>query len=274
MPRPLLAIPLALAGLLIAYWTLLFLVQRSMLFPAPLVAGAPARPPDAQQIWLPGHAGPTEAWLLPPLRGGRARASLIIFAHGNGELIDYWPPVFDEARRAGVALLLVEYPGYGRSPGTPTQSSITQAVLAGFDWAATQPTIDPSRIIVEGRSLGGGAACQLALRRPVAALVLESTFTSVRAFARQFGTPGFLVRDPFDNLAAISHYHGPVLILHGGQDDVIPPEHGQRLAAAVPGADFQLMPCGHNDCPPSWPMVGPFLLRHGLVNQDLDSAAT
>lgn len=152
------------------------------------------------------------------------RAPLLVFTHGNAELIDNFADQFTIPRAAGYAVLLVEYPGYGRS-------------------------------------LGGGAACILATSRPVAALILESSFTSVRALGRQLLVPGFLIRDPFDNLVALRSYRGPLLVLHGDRDEVIPVEHGRQLAAAVPVAEFAVLTCGHNDCPRSWETIMTFLSK-------------
>jgi fermentation-respiration switch protein FrsA (DUF1100 family) len=262
-----LVLPLGLTvtALVAGYWTLLFLAQRSLLFPAPPAAGAPPRPADAQQLWLATAAGSTEAWFLPPTAPVAGPSPLILYTHGNGELIDYWPPAFAEPRRWGVAVLLVEYPGYGRSAGHPSEATITEAVLAAYDWAQARPDVHPGRIVAYGRSVGGGPACQLAARRPVAALVLESTFTSVRVFARGFGAPAFLVRDRFDNLAVVRQYRGPVLLLHGSRDDIIDPRQSRVLAAAAPQAELHLLPCGHNDCPPPWPWLHAFLQRRGIL---------
>ena len=161
-------------------------------------------------------------------------------------------------------MLLLEYPGYGRSEGRPSQRSITEAILAADAWARQQPRIDASRIIPYGRSLGGSAAAILAAERPAPALILESAFTSARAFARQFGAPGFLVRDPLDTLAAVGRFRGPVLVLHGDHDEIVPLDHGRTLAAASPRATFRPLPCGHNDCPRPWAEVRRFLDVHGL----------
>lgn len=254
---------LGLAALLL-WWGFLWTVQRRLLFPAPLSAGAAAMPRDAEAVWLDGAGGKSEAWLLRP-PGGAGPAPLLIFTHGNGELIDYWPDAFAGARRQGVAVLLVEYPGYGRSGGAPGEASIREAVLAAYDWAVRQPGIDSTRIIAHGRSLGGGAAAILAAERPVAALVLESSFSSVRAFARGFGAPGFLVRDPFDTRTRLATIAAPVLLLHGRHDAVIPTWHADALKAARPEAQLEWMDCGHNDCPPSWPRVARFLSAHGII---------
>jgi fermentation-respiration switch protein FrsA (DUF1100 family) len=265
LSKPLVILGLAVAALFAAYWALLFLTQRALLFPAPPASGAPARPADAAQLWLATAGGRTEAWFLPATARPAAASSLLIFSHGNGELIDHWPAEFDPPRSWGVAVLLVEYPGYGRSHGHPAEATITQTMLAAYDWARAQPGIDPGRIVAYGRSVGGGAACQLAARRPVSGLILESAFTSVRAYARGYGAPAFLVRDPFDNQAVLRQYRGPLLLLHGSHDDVTPASHSQALAAAARQAELHLLPCGHNDCPRQWPLIRAFLGRHGLL---------
>jgi fermentation-respiration switch protein FrsA (DUF1100 family) len=189
----------------------------------------------------------------------------LIFTHGNGELIDYWPDAFDEPRRWGLGVLLVEYPGYGRSAGRPSEPAILESMLAADDWMRRQPQIDASRLVPYGRSLGGSAAALLAVERRVPALILESAFTSARAFASQFGAPGLLVRDPLDTLAAVRRFDGPILVLHGDRDEIVPTAHGRALAAASSRATLQLLPCGHNDCARPWRHVRTFLEAHGLL---------
>lgn len=246
-----------------AYWLLLFLVQRAMIYPAPAPGGF-ARPADAQQIWLNTPAGATEAWFLPPHNTGSRPAPLILFAHGNAELIDHWAAAFSEPRDWGMAVLLVEYPGYGRSAGRPSQETIGRTFEAAFDWARAQPGIDTGRVVLYGRSLGGGAVAALSLTRPAAALILESSFTTTAALALRFLAPPFLVRDRFDNLTAIGKFRGPRLILHGDHDEIIPTSHGRRLAAAA-GVPVELLPCGHNDCERPWPQIHRFLVREGMI---------
>ena len=260
-----LTIAAVLAGLLALYWGLLFFGQRAIIFPAPPVADAPARPRDAQAIWLETPTGSVEAWYLRPLRTTVGSAPLLVFTHGNAELIDHWPAEFHLPRQWGMAVLLVEYPGYGRSQGQPTQASVTAAVLAAYDWARGQSDIDTARVIAYGRSLGGAAATALAGARPIAALILESTFSRAQDFARQFGAPGLLVRDRFDNLKGVHSLKAPLLILHGTRDRIVPVAHAQALHAAQPVSELVLMPCGHNDCPRPWSSIERFLRHHALL---------
>jgi fermentation-respiration switch protein FrsA (DUF1100 family) len=251
---------LAFAGALFAFACF---AGRRVLFPAPPLPREGEWPigETVQRVWLETPSARSEALLLAAEPRGGEPAPLLLYAHGNGELIDYWAGEFEPLRAAGVSVLLVEYPGYGRSSGSPSQASIAQSMVAAFDWAVAQPGVDRARVAGYGRSLGGGAVCALARERALAALVLESTFTSVTALAAElFHLPGFLVRDPFDNLAAVGAFPGPVLVLHGERDEMIPFEHARRLHAANPRARLHGLPCGHNDCARPWPLIQDFLI--------------
>ena len=171
--------------------------------------------------------------------------------------------------RMGISLLLVEYPGYGRSEGSPSQDSITETFVSAYDVLSSRKDVDASRIIFMGRSLGGGALCALAQKRPSAALILMSSFTSVRSFAIRYLAPSFLVRDPFDNLAVVKNYANPVMIIHGKRDAIIPFGHGQKLHQAAKQSVLIVYEAGHNDCPPNWDIfwkdVEGFLRQHGII---------
>ncbi len=269
-------------GLLVylAYCCLLFLLQRHILFPRGQI-GAPSPEPSSiaglERIWLDTDFGKTEAWFLPPSTShGAGRAPALIFAHGNAELIDFWPLEFKKITSLGIGVLLVEYPGYGRSQGAPSQKSITETFVAAYDAIVARNDVDPSRIVLLGRSLGGGAVCALAEKRPAAALILLSAFTSVRSLALNFLFPGFLVLDTFDNLSMVKSYPGPVLVVHGRNDNLIPYKHGTALCRAARQCRMLTYDCGHNDCPPSWDIfckdVESFLLAAGIMHKSPQQA--
>jgi fermentation-respiration switch protein FrsA (DUF1100 family) len=246
-----------------------FFGQRSLVFPGSRTMRDLA--PEAfggERVWLDAGGARTEAWLLPA-RNASAGGPLLVYAHGNGELIDHWVEAFEPARERGAAALLVEYPGYGRSRGSPSERSIQAAMAAAYDFATQQRGFAGRPIVGWGRSVGGGAVCALARERPLAALVLESTFTSVTRMAQIFGMPApfapLLVRDPFDNLTLVRRFAGPVLVLHGERDEMIPPEHALTLKAAARAAELHWLPCGHNDCERPWQPVLSFLERNGLL---------
>lgn len=263
-----------LAGALLVYGVYclaLFLLQRSLMFPRFLLdagQGPPAGPAVAVQ-WIDVGFGPVETWLLAPAEGSPEPAPAVVVAHGNGELIDFLPDEFAPLRQMGAAVLLVEYPGYGRSGGAPGQERIAAVFEAAYDRLCGRPEIDPERIAFFGRSLGGGAVCALSLRRSARALILVSTFTSARSFARRYLAPGFLVKDSFDNLAALKAYSGPVLLVHGRQDEVVAFRHAEILAEAAEDGRLIALDCGHNDCPPDpdrfWRQISDFLTQAGVL---------
>jgi len=151
----------------------------------------------------------------------------------------------DELRRWGLAILLVEYPGYGRSSGVPSEEGIRAAMVEAYDLLLTLPGIDASAILGFGQSLGGGAILTLAKERPLGALMLMSTFSSLEPFAHDYFMPAFLLRDRFDNAAALAEFPGQVLLMHGTEDTLIAPDHAQRLFAVRPDADMRWYRCGH-----------------------------
>jgi uncharacterized protein len=249
----------------VAYGALACGIQRSLLYPRPPVpAGSPVEGRDDVRVAWVGPERSTEVWLLPP-RDSAGPAPYLVFTHGNGELIDDWLDAFAVPRAWGLGVMLVEYPGYGRSRGTASERSIREAQLAAYDFLASQPDVDRGRIFAHGRSLGGGPACALARERPVAALILESTFTSLRPFFRPYGLVGPLVLDPYDNIETVQEFAGPVLVLHGEHDEVIPVWHGRELAARARAAELHVLDCGHNDCPRPWTLVRAFLERNAFL---------
>ncbi len=257
--------------LYIAYCGFLFLIQRHLLFPRFLVEtpSPMEKISSLERIWVNTSFGRVETWFLPPPHGTVKPAPTVIFAHGNGELIDFWPHELKPFNRLGIGVLLVEYPGYGRSDGTPSQRSIHETFVSAYDALASREDVDSSRMILFGRSVGGGAVCALAADRPSAALILMSTFLSARSFASKYLAPGFLVRDPFDNLTAVKAYPAPVLVIHGKRDDIIPYGHGTTLYHAAQHGKMLSYDCGHNDCPPNWDLffqdVASFLHEAGIL---------
>jgi fermentation-respiration switch protein FrsA (DUF1100 family) len=224
-----------------------------------------------EAIWFDVGGARVEAWFLPSRTA--ARAPLLVHAHGNGELIDIQVQSVAALRDAGIGVLLVEYPGYGRSTGTPTEKSVTATFLAAYDWATHEARVDPARIIGYGRSLGGGPVAQLAARRPLAAIVLESTFTSIGELVRDKGIPAWLVVNEFDTRAVLEKYPGPVLILHGTKDGTFPVALAHALHKASPRSELHVQDCGHNDCPPQWDLLLSFLDKNGVFSKSVSGGS-
>jgi uncharacterized protein len=154
---------------------------------------------------------------------------IILMFHGNAygaaDAAAWFRPVTD----AGYGLIAAEYRGYSGNPGRPSQSGVAQDADAFFAYAKRVSGGRP--FIVVGHSLGGGVALDLATRRKLDLVITIGTFTGIKPLAPSLVRA--LVRDPFDNKTAVQSTEGPLYIVHGTQDEVIPFDHGQSLYAAV-----------------------------------------
>jgi len=174
-------------------------------------------------------------------------ALTILYAHGNGEDLGQVAPMLEALRQHGFSVLGFDYRGYGASTGgPPTTSGATRDMESVYEHAVHTLGVPPSRLVLYGRSVGGGPAADLAARLPVGGLVLESTFTST--FVVMTRVP-LLPFDRFPNLRRIRQVRAPVLVIHGTADEVIPVSHGRRLyqAASNPKEAFWVDGAGHND---------------------------
>lgn len=249
----------------------LYFSQGSIIFPGTKnrVASVAPAAGGSEILRISTSEGNVDALFLPATVGEGRATPVMIFGHGNGEVIDYLTAAFKGFRERGIAVLLVEYPGYGRSTGSPSEVSIRAAMDAAYDRIASDPRVDRGRIFGFGQSIGGGAICLLARDRPLRALILQSTFPSLDIFTASYWAPSFLLRGHFDNVSAVRQFKGPVLVIHGREDRLIPWTQGQRLASASEHSTFRLYNCGHGCWDPEhlpfWQDATPFLVQAGIL---------
>lgn len=164
-----------------------------------------------------------------------AKATLLFF-HGNAGNISHRLDSVSIFRGLGLSVFIIDYRGYGRSGGRPSEQGTYKDAQAAWNYLVDERRLRPDEIIVFGRSLGGGVAAGLAARVSPAAVILESTFTSIKELGKHYYP--YLpvswiarVRYPVDE--DISSFNCPVLVIHSEQDDVVPFRHGQRLFATA-----------------------------------------
>lgn len=170
----------------------------------------------------------------------------VLFSHGNAEDIGHNREFFERLNRWGYSVLGYDYHGYGLSEGRPTERNAYVAVEAAYAYLLGELGVEPNAVIVLGRSIGSGPAVHLATREPVAGLVLESAVTSAfRVITRR----GILPFDKFVNIEKIGDVRCPVLVIHGSEDEIVAPWHGEAMyeAANEPKQFWRVEGAGHND---------------------------
>ncbi len=187
------------------------------------------------------------SWYRPAANG---QATMAYF-HGNAGHIGHRGEKVRPYLDAGIGLLLVGYRGYGGNSGSPDEAGLHADGQAAYDFLA-EKGVPSDRIVVYGESLGSGIAIQLASRRPVGGVVLESAFTSISdlaAYHYPFLPVRPLVIDLFDSLTAIATVAAPKLFLHGELDSMVPVDHARRLQSAAPKPTESsfIADGGHND---------------------------
>jgi len=175
----------------------------------------------------------------------------VLFFHGNGGNISHRGDSLYIFHKLKLNVLIIDYPGYGESEGSPSETGLYQSANAAWQYLISDKKTNPENIIIFGRSLGGAVATDLASRVKAGGLILESTFSSARDFVN-IAFPVFsyfiYLRYSFDSLNKIKKVTAPVLMIHSPDDEVIPFELGQKLFTAVQSEkEFLQIEGGHND---------------------------
>ncbi len=177
---------------------------------------------------------------------------VILFCHGNAGNISHRLENVKLLVDQGLSVLIFDYRGYGKSEGKPTESGLYADGLAAYSFLVGHKHIRPSDIIPFGRSLGSSVAIEIALKRKVRSLIIESAFTSTKDMAKTlflFRPFSFLMPVHYDNLKKIAAIRVPKLVIHGKRDEIVPFHMGERLyqAAPKPKRFFPVKGGGHND---------------------------
>jgi len=210
-----------------------------------------------QMIFLPPPPGyrDTPEVLKVPTKDGKHIAAIYIvnpasnytmlLSHGNGEDLGSVLPMLPGLANLGFNVFAYDYRGYGLSEGTPSERHVYSDIDGAYNYLTEKLQVAPARIVAYGRSLGAGASVDLAARRPLGGLILESPFlTAFRVMTR---VPLFPF-DKFRNVDKIGRVRCPLLIMHGEADEIVPFWHGRQLFDKAPGPKtFVAIPAAHHN---------------------------
>jgi uncharacterized protein len=235
--------------ILFLFWSM----QRRLIYlpshdvPAPASAGLP----NAEAITFPTEDGLTLNGWFVPARAPATGDAVIVF-NGNAGNRAYRSDIASGLARAGIAVLLFDYRGYGGNPGWPSETGLAIDARAALRYLSSRPDIDRQRITYFGESLGGGVAVRLAREHRPRTLVLRSPFTSL-ADTGQHHFPYLPVRwllaDRFASVDVIAGIDAPLLVIAAAHDSVVPSEQSRRLfdAAREPKRLLIIEGVDHND---------------------------
>jgi pimeloyl-ACP methyl ester carboxylesterase len=244
--------------LYIAVLFVLLALEDRFLFPGATVARPWCEAPEYLRVreltFCSSTGDDIRAWFSAP-EGWQPNRGAILISHGNGSSLSREPGrAYRWRERLGRAVLLYDYPGYGKSSGRPSEAGCYAAGEAAMRWLFQAQGISANEIILVGESMGGAIAVELAKRYTTRLLILQGAFTSFPDMA-QVRVPIYpsrhLVHNRMDNEAKIQHVQCPVLIAHGTADRVVPYSQGERLflAAHEPKLFFPVE--GHGHGPPN-----------------------
>ncbi len=187
------------------------------------------------------------AWFVPAIN----ERAVLLLCHGNAGNISHRLGWIRIMNNLGFSVLAFDYRGYGDSEGRPTEEGTYRDAEAAWQYLVQTRGIDPGRIIIFGRSLGGAIGADLASRHTAGGLILEAAFTSYPDIA-QYKGGSFPVRwmatYDYNTVESLQEVTSPVLVIHSKDDRVVPFQHGQALfAVALPPKMFLEIKGSHTE---------------------------
>lgn len=178
---------------------------------------------------------PLHAWFYPADAGSPRQHLVFLLCHGNAGNISHRIHHADLLLETGASVFLLEYRGYGRSDGRPSEEGLYLDAQAGYLWLRDRG-FKPAHIIGLGESLGGGVVTELALRESLGGIVLLNSFTSIPDVGAElfpFLPVRWLSTIRFDTRSKLPSITVPVLIAHSREDRLIRFTHAEQNFAAA-----------------------------------------
>lgn len=156
-------------------------------------------------------------------------------------------------RNSGVNVLGVDYRGYGKSEGKPSEKGIYLDGEASLTYAINELGFNEKNVYLFGRSIGTTVAINTAQKKDIAGLILVSPLTSGKEQAKATGKSSlsFLAGASFRNIDKVQNITCPVLVIHGTKDRIIPYAMGVRIYNKIQTKKklITIAGAGHNNMP-------------------------
>ena len=200
-----------------------------------------------------------EVWIEIPETGrihgiyreGESGRLTVLFLHGNAGNVVRWKGVHDGFAAMDFGILTIDYPGFGRSEGSPSEEALYASAHAAVKFLRDFG-VDSKDVVIFGKSLGTAVAVELGASGGFAGVILESPFTSLAAAGKEhywFVPVSLLLRERYESISRIGNVRCPLLMVIGSRDKLIPPAQSMELfsEAGEPKEVFRVEGAGHND---------------------------
>jgi fermentation-respiration switch protein FrsA (DUF1100 family) len=218
---------------LCCYGMLWFYANRSVYYPLRYPQGFWDLQPQlhAEDVWTQTADGvQIHGWWVRQEEAGL----VTLYLHGNAGNLTHRYSRIREITAAGSSVLMLDYRGYGKSRGRPTEKGLYADAQAGYRHLM-QMGFRPEQIVLHGESLGCAVAIDVASRNPCGGVVLEAPFTSAADVAQTvLPVLGPMLVRSFDSSKKIDRVRSPLLFIQGDRDEIVPLRLGQRLFATAP----------------------------------------
>jgi uncharacterized protein len=215
--------------------------QQFVYAPSTLIKKTPrqAKLPFDNIALVTGDSVNIEGWFIPAHAPGETSAtnapsSTLLFFHGSvGNLGDYLEKIH-LLHDMDVDVFAIDYRGYGKSGGAPTESGLASDALAAYNYLTEKRNVNPEHLYLYGEDLGAAVAINLATQVPVAGVITEGATASILENiegAWPLIPWQFLLRNKFDSLTKVQDVHVPLLLIHSSDDELVPFNDSRRLAA-------------------------------------------
>ena len=185
---------------------------------------------------------------------GRENNPTVLIFHGNAGNITHRDVILQGFNQLGYSVLLIDYHGYGKSEGKPSEKNLYLDGTASLEWLSKAKKKKPEEIVLFGKSLGSGVAVELATKNLFKGLILESPFSSIASVARShfpynLFPVSLMLMDKFDNATKIKRVHSPLLITHGTEDTIVDKKESKKLfeQANMPKELYFIEGADHNN---------------------------
>jgi fermentation-respiration switch protein FrsA (DUF1100 family) len=211
-----------------------------------------------EDVWMTAADGVRlHGWYCTPPQTDGEKGSLIpngmtlLWFHGNAGNLSHRYPVIEKLLEQGFNVFIIDYRGYGRSEGSPSEEGLYRDARAAWDYLVHERKVSSGQIIVFGDSLGGAVAIELATKVEPAGLIVQSSFTSIKDMAAQVMPflPTFILRTKMDSINKIASVRCPKLFIHSPADEMVPYRLGRQLfdAASPPKQFYEVKNASHNE---------------------------